>query len=154
MRSPRSPLVHVAHVALVALVALVASGSAAACSRSDGGDAEANGVSSSALATKGAAAPPSPGRTSSCDRVTGQSVCSEYAGAYLAQNEAVLSSACGKLSGAFVGAGCPNTSVLGSCTLATGEVRKFYGSGGAPYDAARAEAECAGPYRGKWAAFR
>jgi hypothetical protein len=149
MRSPRSPLAHIAdfaHVAplaLVAVVAVVASHATTACSRSEGGDADphASGASSSS-------------RTSSCDRVTGQSVCSEYSGAYLAQNEAVLSSACGKLSGAFVGAGCPNTSVLGSCTLATGEVRRFYGSGGAPYDAARAEAECAGPYRGKWAAFR
>jgi hypothetical protein len=147
----RSPL---AQLALVAHVALVASSTTAACSRSDGGDADANSASSSALGAKGVSSPPSPPRTSSCDRVTGQSVCSEYSGSYLAQNEAVLSSACGKLSGAFVGAGCPNTSVLGSCTLATGEVRRFYGSGGAPYDAARAEAECAGPYRGKWAAFR
>lgn len=82
------------------------------------------------------------------------SVCSEYSGAYLAQNEAVLSSGCGKLGGTFVGAECPNTSVLGSCALSTTEVRKFYASGGAVYDVARAQKECEGPYRGKWSAFR
>ncbi len=93
-------------------------------------------------------------RTSSCDRVTKMSVCSEYSGSYLAQNEAVLSAGCAKLSGAFVAAECPNTSVLGSCTLATGEVRKFYGGGGAAYDPSRAETECTGPYKGKWTTVR
>jgi len=136
---------------LLVLVAIVASHATFACSRSEGVDQDARAsASSSSLATKGA----SPSRTSSCDRVTGQSVCSEYSGSYLEQSEAVLGSACGKLSGAFVGAACPNTSVLGSCTLATGEVRKFYASGGAPYDAARAEKECSGPYKGKWTPFR
>lgn len=81
-------------------------------------------------------------------------MCSEYHGVYLAQNEAVLSSACAKLSGAFVAAECPNTSELGSCTLATSEVRKFYASGGAAYDAARAEKECTGPYKGTWTTLR
>ena len=93
-------------------------------------------------------------RTSSCDRVPKMSVCSEYSGSYLAQNEAVLSSACAKLGGAFVGAECPNTAVLGSCTLSTTEVRKFYASGGAVFDAARAQKECETSYRGKWAPLR
>jgi len=139
-------------VTLATLAALVASHATLACSRSEGVDQDphATAASSSSLTTKAAL----PSRTSSCDRVTGQSVCSEYSGSYLAQNEAVLSSSCGKLSGAFVGAECPNTSVLGSCTLATGEVRKFYASGGAPYDATRAEKECTGPYKGKWTTFR
>lgn len=132
------------------LVAIVASHATFACSRSDGAGQESRASASSSLATNG----PSPSRTSSCDRVTGQSVCSEYSGSYLAQNEALLSSACAKLAGAFVGAECPNTSVLGSCTLATGEVRKFYASGGAVYDAVRAEKECSGPYKGKWTPFR
>lgn len=137
--------------ALVTLAAIVVSHATFGCSRSEGVDQDPHAsASSSSVVSKGA----SPSRTSSCDRVTGQSVCSEYSGSYLAQNEAVLSSACGKLSGAFVGAECPNTSVLGSCTLATGEVRRFYASGGAPYDATRAEKECTGPYKGKWAAFR
>lgn len=92
-------------------------------------------------------------RVVSCDRVPATSLCSEYSGSYLAQNEAVLSSSCGKLGGAFVPAECPNTSVLGSCTLSTSEVRKFYGSSGAAYDAARAENECATSYKGKWSAF-
>ena len=82
------------------------------------------------------------------------SLCSEYSGSYLAQNEAVLSSGCGKLSGAFVRAECPNTNVLGSCTLSTTEVRKFYASGSAVWDAPRAEKECVGSYKGKWSAFR
>ena len=131
--------------ALAVLCFLVASHATSACSRSDGADTDRHASASSPLAAR---------RTSSCDRVTGQSVCSEYSGAYLAQNEAVLSSSCAKLSGAFAPAECPNTSVLGSCTLATGEVRKFYASGGAPYDATRAEAECTGPYKGKWTAIR
>jgi hypothetical protein len=38
--------------------------------------------------------------------------------------------------------------------MTTGEVRKYYDSGGAPYDAAKAEKECSGVYRGKWAAMR
>lgn len=140
---------------LVTPLAIVASCATVACSRSDadgpdGGSASAASSSSSSLGPRGT---PS-GRTSSCDRVTNMSVCSEYYGAYLAQNEAVLSSACAKLSGAFVGAECPNTAVLGSCVLATGEVRKFYASGGASYDAARAEKECTGPYKGKWTTLR
>lgn len=82
------------------------------------------------------------------------SVCSEYSGGYLAQNEPVLTAACAKLAGTFVPAECPNTAVLGTCVLATSEVRKFYASGGAAYDAARAQKECEGSYRGKWKAFR
>jgi hypothetical protein len=118
-----------------------------ACSRSD------KAASESSVASAGATAPP-PSRTGSCDRVTAMSLCSEYSGAYLAQNEAVLSSSCAKLAGAFVGAECPNTSVLGSCTLSTGEVRKFYASGGSPFDVAKAEKECTGSYSGKWSAFK
>ena len=135
------PFRRVASVSALAL-ALVASHATFGCSRSESVDSPP------------AAKASGPSRTSSCDRVTGQSVCSEYSGAYLAQNEAVLSSACAKLSGAFVAAECPNTSVLGACTLATGEVRKFYASGGAPYDVARSEKECTGPYNGKWTAIR
>jgi len=44
--------------------------------------------------------------------------------------------------------------VLGSCTLSTSEVRKFYASGAAAFDAARAEKECTTSYKGKWAAFK
>jgi hypothetical protein len=136
---------------LVTPLAIVASHATFACSRT-----ESDGASVSSASSASSAAPRSTptGRTSSCDRVTNMSVCSEYHGAYLAQNEAVLSSACAKLSGAFVAAECPNTSVLGSCTLSTGEVRKFYASGGAAYDAARAEKECTGPYKGQWATLR
>ena len=137
----------------VALLALVASYATVACSRSEVEGASASASSSSSSSSLGARGT-STGRTGSCDRVTNMSVCSEYYGAYLAQNEAVLSSACAKLSGAFVGAECPNTAVLGSCVLATGEVRKFYASGGASYDAARAEKECTGPYKGKWTTLR
>ena len=82
------------------------------------------------------------------------SLCSEYSGGYLAQNEAVIRSGCVKLGGTFVAAECPNTNVLGSCALSTPEDRKFYGSGAAAYDVARAEKECTGPYKGKWALFR
>jgi hypothetical protein len=132
---------------LVLHLLVVASQATLACSRSDGAATDSSPASIDATA-------PSPSRTGSCDRVTAMSICSEYSGAYLAQNEAVLSSACAKLSGAFAGAECPNTSVLGSCALSTGEVRKFYASGGAAFDTAKAEKECTGPYRGKWSAFR
>jgi hypothetical protein len=151
MKSSRSTRrASLALTTLVAIVGLVASHATLACSRSDGGDQTVSGSSSSSVAPQGAAR----SRTSSCDRVTGMSVCSEYSGSYLEGSEAILGAACAKLSGAFVGAECPNTSVLGSCTLATGEVRKFYASGGAAYDAARAEKECSGPYKGKWTALR
>lgn len=135
-----------ARLVLVPLLVVVLDATLA-CSRSD------KAASESSAASDGATAP-SPSRTGSCDRVTAMSVCSEYSGAYLAQNEAVLSSSCAKLAGAFVGAECPNTSVLGSCTLPTGEVRKFYASGGSPFDATKAETECTGAYKGKWSAFK
>lgn len=130
------PLVVVAVAALLLAVA---------CSK-EGSDAAVDAAPSSA--------PVVPGRTGSCDRVPAMSVCSEYSGGYLAQNEPVLTAACAKLAGTFVPAECPNTAVLGTCVLATSEVRKFYASGGAAYDAARAQKECEGSYRGKWKAFR
>jgi hypothetical protein len=142
-------------LALVSPLAMVASHATLGCSRgeSDGGSVSTTSSASSG-ASSGASRSTPTGRTSSCDRVTNMSVCSEYRGAYLVQNEAVLSSGCAKLAGVFVAAECPNTSVLGSCTLSTGELRKFYGSGGAAYDAPRAEKECTGPYRGQWVTLR
>jgi hypothetical protein len=129
-------------------LALLLAACLGACSRSGAGDASA---SAEAGAPPSSVASP---RTASCDRITSMSVCSEYSGAYLAQNEAVHSAGCVKLGGTFVAAECPNRAVLGSCTLSTGEVRKFYGSGGATYDLVTAEKECTGPYRGRWAALR
>ncbi len=126
-------------------IALVALHVALGCSRSDNASSGSGG---DALA-------PSPPRTSNCDRITAMGVCSEYSGGYLVMNEGVLRESCGKLGGTFVAGQCPNTTPLGSCTLATSEVRHYYGSGGtAPYDAPRAEKECTGNYAGKWAAFR
>lgn len=119
--------------------------SVTACSRTGEGDGRA---------TVDALAPtPSP-RTASCDRITAASVCSEYSGANLAQNEALHSASCVRLGGTFTRAECPNTSVLGACTLSTAEVRKFYGGGGAAFDPARAETECTGSYRGTWAVLK
>jgi hypothetical protein len=115
---------------------------AVACSKSD--DEKTSAAASSATA------PSSPSRIASCDRVATMSYCAEYTGAYLAQNELALSGSCKKLSGAFVFAECPNTAVLGSCTLPTGEVRKLYASGEAAFDAARAQKECATAYHGTW----
>lgn len=131
----------------VFVIAIVALHATIACSR------EENAASGSQADAASSTTTPSPARTASCDRVTTMSVCSEYSGNNLVLNEAVLSATCVKLGGAFVRAQCPNTSVLGSCTLATGEVRKFYGSGGAAYEVANAEKECSGPYKGKWSAF-
>jgi hypothetical protein len=124
--------------------ACVALHATSACSRDE----------SKALVEAGGTAPPSPSRTSSCDRITKSSVCSEWSGAQLAQNEQFYSAGCVKLSGTFVSAECPNTQVLGSCTLSTGEKRKFYASGADAYDAPRAEKECTGPYKGTWVAFK
>jgi hypothetical protein len=92
-------------------------------------------------------------RIGSCDRVTSMSVCSEYSGASLGDNEQYIIASCGKLGGAFAYAGCPNTAVLGTCTMSTGEARKLYGSGGATYDAPRAQKECESSLRGRWAPF-
>jgi hypothetical protein len=124
-----------------ALAALVLSD--AGCTRRSSDEASPSGADASAASA----------RIASCDRVTSMSVCSEYAGAYLAQNEPYLSTNCGKLAGTFVIAACPNTAVLGSCELSTGEMRRFYGSGDSAYDAPRAEGECTGAYKGTWRPF-
>lgn len=122
---------------------LVALQATQGCSRNDA----SSGSGADALAE-------SPSRTSNCDRITAMGVCSQYSGSYLVMNEGVLRESCRKLAGTFVGGQCPNTTVLGSCTLATTEVRHYYASGASPYDAARAEKECTGNYAGKWAAFK
>jgi hypothetical protein len=123
----------------IAVLVLLLS-SAFACSKSD--DEKTASVASSATA--------SPSRIASCDRVSSMSYCAEYSGAYLAQNELALSGSCKRLNGAFVFAECPNTAVLGACTLPTGEVRKLYASGEAAFDLARAQKECATSYHGTW----
>ncbi len=89
----------------------------------------------------------------SCDRVASMSVCSEYAAPQLAKDPAVLTAGCTKLGGTYVAAPCPNTAVLGSCTLGNGETRRYYASGGASYDAARAQKECTSLYAGAWKPF-
>lgn len=96
--------------------------------------------------------PQGPQRVGSCDRGSSTGTCSEYAGTYLAQNELLLTSSCAKLGGTFVYAECPNTSVVGACTLSTSEIRKFYGTGASAYDAERARKECETSYRGSWEA--
>lgn len=91
-------------------------------------------------------------RVGSCDRGSTTGTCSEYDGTYLAQNEVLLTSSCTKLGGTFVYAECPNTSVVGDCKLATGESRKFYGTGSSAFDAERARKECETTFRGSWRA--
>lgn len=90
------------------------------------------------------------GRIGSCDRGSLTGTCSEYAGAYLAQNEILLTSSCAKLGGTFVYAECPNTSVIGACTLSTSEIRKFYGTGASAYAPEQAQKECETSFRGSW----
>ena len=124
-------------IALVVVVSVVAL--MFACSKNE--DEKTVTVASSATAKA---------RIASCDRVASMSYCAEYSGAYLAQNEVALSGSCKKLNGAFVVAECPNTAVLGACTLPTGEVRKLYSSGEAAFDLARAQKECATAYHGTW----
>lgn len=126
------------------LVVVVSSVSSAACEKSEGTGATPSASASAAL---------TPAAKGSCDRVSTMSVCSEYAPAQLAKDTAVLTAQCTKLGGTYVAAGCPNTAVLGSCTLGTGEVRTFYASGGAAYDAARAAKECSSLYSGTWKPF-
>jgi hypothetical protein len=128
---------------VVLVIAMVASHATAACSRDE----------SKAIADAGAA-PAGPSRTSSCDRIAAASFCSEWSDAQLADREQFHRAGCVKLNGTFVGAQCPNTQVIGSCTLSTSEVRKFYASGAAAFDAPRAESECTGGLKGKWAAFK
>lgn len=91
-------------------------------------------------------------RIGSCDRVAITGTCSEYAGKYLADNEVLFTSSCSKLGGTWVYAECPNTSVIGACTLSTSEVRKFYGAGAAAWDPERARSECVGSFGGSWQA--
>lgn len=127
---------------IVRVVALLGLLGATHCSKEE---TSARGADATAL---------TPSRTASCDRVSGMSVCSEYSGGYLAQNEAVLRSSCGKLGGTFVAATCPNSAVIGSCELATTEVRSFYASGTAAYDVVRAQKECVASYRGRWSELK
>lgn len=94
-----------------------------------------------ATTTDAGSAPPS--RVASCDRVPAMSVCSEYRGSYLAQNELVVTTTCKKLQGTFVYAECPNTSLLGACALPTSELRRYYESGQNAYTRGTAEKECA-----------
>lgn len=124
-------------IALVAVVVLLP----IACSKSE--DDKSASVASPATTS-------TPSRLASCDRVAAMSYCAEYSGAYLSQNELALSGGCKKLGGAFVFAECPNTAVLGACTLPTGEVRKLYSSGEVAFDLARAKQECAMSYHGTW----
>lgn len=114
----------------------------AACARSE--------KSEEAAVSSGAAASTLRG---SCDRVASMSVCSTYAASQLAKDPAVLSAGCTKLGGTYVAAACPNTAVLGSCTLGNGETRSYYASGGVAYDGARAQKECTSLYAGAWKPF-
>jgi putative hemolysin len=91
-------------------------------------------------------------RVGSCDRGSISGTCSDYGSAYLAQNEGLLTSSCAKLGGTFVYSECPNTSVVGACTLSTGESRKFYGTGASAFDPDRARKECESTFRGSWTA--
>jgi hypothetical protein len=84
----------------------------------------------------------------SCDRGALAGTCSEHTGKHVADNKVFLASTCTKLGGTFVDAECPNTSVIGACTLPTSEVRNFYGTGSAAWDPERARSECAGSLGG------
>jgi hypothetical protein len=111
------------------------------CKRSEGTQGDA-----------GTAASADSQRVGSCDRVSATGTCSEYKGAYLTQNELLLTSSCGKLGGTFVYAECPNTSGVGACTFTTGEVRKFYGTGASAWEPDRAQKECERSFHGVWKA--
>jgi hypothetical protein len=89
-------------------------------------------------------------RMGSCDRASATGTCSEYSAQYLTQNELLVRTSCARLNGTFVHAECPNTSVVGACTLSSGEVRKFYGTGANAYQPSRARAECETSFRGAW----
>lgn len=94
------------------------------------------------------------GRVASCDRSTLIGTCSEYDPGYFAQHKNLLTDGCAKLSGTFAFSECPNTSVLGTCKMPSGERRKFYAAGKNPYDAERARKECETSFlHGSWQAL-
>lgn len=142
-----SPLTPSAPSAALSIALLLASTSA--CSRTSSTDATSSDDAGRATSTT-----PSPSRVGSCDRVVATGTCSEYTGTYLAQNEVLLTSTCAKLGGTWVYAECPNTSVVGKCTLSTTEVRKFYGTGAASYEPDKAKTECETSFRGTWQVHR
>jgi hypothetical protein len=117
------------------------------CGEADGGGTAGGAASATSVVEASASS-----RIGSCDRISKMSICSEYAGGYLARDEAILTSTCAKFSGTFVYAECPNTSVLGACKLSTTEARKYYASGALAYDATRAKQDC-DSLKGKWTAF-
>jgi hypothetical protein len=131
---------------MVRLMVCIASlaGALMACDRSSTSSSESDSGTTRSAVTAGG------GRIGSCDRASSIGTCSEYNGAYLAENEILLTSSCGKLGGTFVYAECPNTSVVGGCTLSTGEIRKFYGTGASAYEPDRARQECETSFRGIW----
>jgi hypothetical protein len=129
-----------------ALVLLIAVG---ACSKSESTASSSSSSSSAADADASVATTRAlSSRVGSCDRVAVASTCSEYSGGYLVKNEGFLTSSCQRLRGTFAYGECPNIAVIGGCTLSTGEVRRFYATGGATWDVDRAKTECEGSLRG------
>lgn len=108
------------------------------------------GRSSATAPADGGIVATGPRQQGSCDRSAIDGTCSDYDAAYLEQNRTLLVQSCGKLGGAFVGDACPNTSIVGTCTLSTGEARSFYATGPSAYDPARARAACTTTFHGTW----
>lgn len=89
----------------------------------------------------------------SCDRIGAMSVCSEYTKAALASGATRLGTTCKRLGGSWNPDHCPNTAVLGTCTMSTGELRKLYASGAMAFTETTAPKECEA-LKGRWSISR
>lgn len=85
----------------------------------------------------------------SCDKIAVVGVCSEYTAEEVDRRELTLSDTCVKLKGTWVKARCPNTSLIGTCRVVTGEVRSYYHGPVHTEDSARRDC---GVYGGAWTA--
>jgi hypothetical protein len=99
--------------------------------------------------TDGAVNPAHGELVASCDKIAVVGVCSEYTAEEVDRRELTLSDTCVKLKGTWAKARCPNTSLIGTCRTATGEVRSYYHGPVHTEDSARRDC---GVYGGAWTA--
>lgn len=100
-----------------------------------------------------ASAQSSSGQTGSCNNVPNLSTCTDLSGDAFALGESLQRSMCEAGNGTFgSGAGCPSENRIGSCEIGSGQVRRYYSTGGNPYEAEAAQSDCTGLYSGTWRA--
>jgi hypothetical protein len=79
----------------------------------------------------------------SCDKIAAMGICSEHTELEIeTRGDYALKNGCEKLRGTWTSGRCPNTSVLGVCRIATGELRSYYATGGVWFNESKAKSDC------------